>query len=188
MKNIVIFGAPGAGKGTQCKLLSEKLGLIHISTGDLIRKEISEKSDIGIKAETIISKGLLLDDATVSSIFLNALKKHLNSPGFLFDGYPRTVKQAEILEEILKDLGLEITIFIEITLSSDEAVKRLLKRAEIEGRIDDNPETVRSRFEEYNRKTAPVRDHYIKKGIYKNIEGTGKIGDINSLIVKLISN
>ena len=83
---------------------------------------------------------------------------------------------------------MEITIFIEITLSSDEAVKRLLKRAEIEGRIDDNPETVRSRFEEYNRKTAPVRDHYIKKGIYKNIEGTGKIEDINSLIIKLISN
>jgi adenylate kinase len=186
MKNIVIFGAPGAGKGTQCKILSEKLGLIHISTGDLIRKEISEKSEVGIKAEAIISKGLLLDDATVSSIFLNALKKHLNSPGFLFDGYPRTVKQAEILEKILKDLGLEITIFVEITLSAEEAVKRLLKRAEIEGRIDDNPETVRARFEEYNRKTAPVRDHYIRKGIYKNIEGTGKIEDINGLIIEII--
>jgi len=186
MKNIVIFGAPGAGKGTQCKLLSEKLGLIHISTGDLIRKEISEKSDIGIKAETIISKGLLLDDATVSSIFLNALKKHLNSPGFLFDGYPRTVKQAEILEEILKDLNMEVNLFIELTLSPDEAVKRLLKRAEIEGRSDDNPETVRARFEEYNRKTAPVRNHYIKKGIYKGIEGVGKIEDINGLIVKII--
>jgi len=188
MKNIVIFGAPGAGKGTQCKMLSEKLGLIHISTGDLIRKEIAEESEVGIKAREIISKGLLLDDTTVSEIFINALKKHLNSPGFLFDGYPRTVKQAEILEEILKDLNMEVNLFIELTLSPDEAVKRLLKRAEIEGRIDDNPETVRSRFEEYNRKTAPVRDHYIRKGIYKNIEGTGKIEDINSLIVKLILN
>lgn len=186
MKNIVIFGAPGAGKGTQCKILSEKLGLIHISTGDLIRKEIAEKSAVGIKAETLISKGLLLDDTTVSEIFIHALKKHLNSPGFLFDGYPRTVKQAEILEDILKELGLEITIFIELTLSPDEAVKRLLKRAEIEGRIDDNPETVRARFEEYNRKTAPVRDHYIRKGIYKGIEGVGKIEEINGLITAII--
>ncbi|MGI6394848.1 MAG: adenylate kinase [bacterium] len=179
MVNSIIFGAPGAGKGTQCKMLSESLGLIHISTGVLIREEIAKGSEIGIRAKLIIEKGFLLDDETVSKIFLNSLKRHPDSPGFLFDGFPRTAKQTVMLENILNDLNMELNFFIELTLPTDEAVKRLLKRAEIEGRSDDNLKTVKARFEEYNEKTAPVKDYYVKKGIYRSVDGAGKAEEVN---------
>lgn len=186
MINIIISGAPGAGKGTQCKLLSERLGLIHISTGDLIRNEIALATPLGIKAEKIISQGLLLDDITISEVFSNELKRHSGSAGFLFDGYPRTVNQAVILDNMFMEMRLKLNGFINLVLHFDEAVKRIMKRSALEGRVDDNLETVRSRLDEYTAKTAPVREYYIEKGISYDIEGVGNVEEINQKIVKTI--
>lgn len=187
MINVIIFGMPGAGKGTQCSLISERLGLTHISTGDLVRKEIADKTVVGIEAESIINKGLLLDDTIISKIFLNELKKHENGKGFLFDGYPRTVKQAQMLYDMLKELNLKPNLFIEIVLPVETAVKRILKRAEIEGRSDDREETVVARINEYNKKTSPVKDYFIQKGIYNSVEGVGTVEEINKMITTLIT-
>jgi adenylate kinase len=184
--NVIIFGMPGAGKGTQCSLISERIGLVHISTGDLIRKEISEKTEIGKEAESIINKGLLLDDSIISKIFLNEFKKHEKGKGFLFDGYPRTVKQAQMLNDMLNELNLKPNLFIEIVLPVEVAVKRILKRAQIEGRSDDREETVVARIAEYNKKTSPVKDYFIEKGIYNSVEGIGSVEEINNRITNII--
>lgn len=185
--NIAIFGVPGAGKGTQCKLLSERLDLVHISTGDLIRNEIAERSETGIKAEKIINSGKLLDDGTVFEMFSKKLHASQNRKGVLFDGFPRTLKQAEMLDELLKSMGTELHRFIDIVLSEEESVERILKRAAIEGRADDNPETVRSRFQEYNLKTAPISGHYSKMGISVSIEGNGSVEEVYNRIVKALN-
>ncbi len=181
--NIVIFGVPGAGKGTQCKLLSERLGLVHISTGDLIRSEIAEKSEIGIKAENIINSGKLLDDITVFEIFSKKLHNSLQKRGVLFDGFPRTLKQAEMLDDLLVSMNMKLDHFIELMLTENESVSRILKRASIEGRTDDNPETVKSRFQEYTLKTAPIAGYYRKKGIGFSINGTGTVEEVYNRIV-----
>lgn len=186
MINVIIFGAPGVGKGTQCAMLSEKLQLVHISTGDLIRKEIAEKTPVGVKAEEIINQGLLLDDLTISSIFSNELKRHPKSKGFLFDGYPRTVNQAEILDAMLAKMNLKLNGFINLVLPVEESIKRILKRAEIEGRGDDTPEVLRSRLDEYSMKTAPVAEYYLRKGISYDIDGTGDVAEINKTIIRTI--
>lgn len=186
MINIVIFGVPGAGKGTQCKLLSERLGLVHISTGDLIRAEIAERSDVGIKAENIINSGKLLDDITVFEIFSKKLRNSLQKKGILFDGFPRTIKQAEMLDDLLTSMKMKVDHFIELALTENESVSRILKRASIEGRADDNPETVKSRFQEYTLKTAPIAGHYKKKNISMSIDGSGTVEDVYDRIVKAL--
>lgn len=188
MINIALFGVPGAGKGTQAQLLKEHFSLCHISTGELIRQEIRGGTELGKKAKAIIDRGELLDDAIISDMFKSELKKNIGGNGFLFDGYPRTLKQAEIFDNMLKELGLKLDCMVEILLSEEESTKRILKRAEIEGRSDDNPETVKARFEEYRGKTAPIADHYKKQGLYKSVDGFGKIEDIQKKIVEIIEN
>lgn len=188
MINIAIFGVPGAGKGTQCKLLSQRLDLVHISTGDLIRAEIAERSDVGIKAEKIINSGRLLDDATVFEMFSNKLSTSLKmgKKGALFDGFPRTIKQAEMLDELLSSMRMKLDLFIDIVLTEKESTDRILKRSAIEGRTDDNPETVKSRFQEYNLKTVPISGHYKKKNVSISIDGSGSVEDVYNRIVKAI--
>lgn len=185
--NIAIFGVPGAGKGTQCKLLSLRLNLEHISTGDLIRNEIAMKSETGIKAEKIINSGKLLDDETVFEMFSKKLHASFDRNGILFDGFPRTLNQAEMLDNLLKSVGTELHRFVDIILSEEESVERILKRAAIEGRADDNPETVRSRFMEYNLKTAPISGYYRNHGISVSIDGSGSVEEVYGRIVKAIN-
>jgi adenylate kinase len=187
MINIALFGVPGAGKGTQSKLLSEKLGLIHISTGEIIRREIEAGTDCGKKAEEIIARGELLADEIIFNMFENELKRLMNPAGFLFDGFPRTVKQAELLNEHLSMLNLKLNTLIELLISEEESLRRLMKRAEIEGRIDDDPEVIRERFRQYKSKTAPIADYYKKKNLYIGIDGLRSIEDINQEIIENIN-
>lgn len=186
MINIAIFGVPGAGKGTQCKLLSSKLDLVHISTGDLIRKEISDKTTIGIEIQKIINAGILVSDSIVSEMFGKKMRNSLKSNGFLLDGFPRTLEQARMLNEIFASLNLKLDAFVELILTEKESTERILKRAEIEGRLDDNPETLKSRFKEYESKTAPIADYYKKKGLFTSVDGTGTIEEVFERILKVI--
>jgi len=188
MINISLFGVPGAGKGTQAKLLSEKLNLVHISTGDIIRKEIRKKSPVGMEAEEIINKGMLLDDYIISRMFRNEIERIKNPAGILIDGFPRTVVQAELLDDILSSFNYRLDALIELVISEEESIERLLKRAEVEGRTDDNRETIKNRFTEYRSKTAPVTDYYNKRGLYFGIDGNGDIKDINLCILEVIKS
>ncbi|MBR6243988.1 adenylate kinase [bacterium] len=188
MLNIALFGVPGAGKGTQAKLLAERYHLSHISTGELIRNEIKNGTELGKKAKAIIDRGELLDDAIISDMFKSELKRLMNTPGLLFDGYPRTLKQAEIFDAMLKELGLKLDCMLELSLSEEESTARILKRAEIEGRSDDNLQTVKARFDEYRSKTAPIADHYKAAGLYKCLDGTGTIDDVQKRIVAVLED
>lgn len=186
MINIALFGVPGAGKGTQAKLLSQELDIVHISTGEIIREEIEKRSPVGIEAEEIINKGELLDDYIISRMFRNEIERITPRAGLLIDGYPRTIVQAELLEEIFNNFGYKLDALIELVITEEVSVDRLLKRAEIEGRSDDNPETMKKRFEEYRSKTAPITDYYNRKGIYFGIDGIGTIKEINNRILEVI--
>jgi len=187
MINIALFGVPGAGKGTQSKLLSEKLGLIHISTGEIIRREIQSGTDCGKKAKEIITRGELLADDIIFKMFEKELQRLMNPAGFLFDGFPRTVKQAKLFNDLLSTLNLKLDALMELLISEEESLKRLMKRAEIEGRLDDNPEVIRERFRQYKSKTAPIADYYKKKNLYIRIDGLRSIEEINQEIVENIN-
>ncbi len=188
MINIALFGVPGAGKGTQSKLLSDKMGFVHISTGDIIRREIEAGTECGKKAEEVISKGELLADKIIFEMFRKELERLMNPSGFLFDGFPRTVKQAQMLDELLSSLDMKLNALMELLISEEESLARLLKRAEIEGRVDDNPEIIRERFRQYKSKTAPIADYYMKKDLYVGIDGLRSIDEINQEIVSHISS
>jgi len=187
MINIALFGVPGAGKGTQSKLLSKKLGLVHISTGEIIRREIQAETDCGKKAQEIIARGELLADDIIFKMFEKELQRLMNPAGFLFDGFPRTVEQAEFLSDLLSKLNLKLDALMELLISEEESLKRLMKRAKIENRLDDDPEAIRERFRQYELKTAPIANYYKKKNIYIVIDGFRSIDEINQEIVENIN-
>jgi adenylate kinase len=187
MLNIVLFGAPGAGKGTQAAFITEKYNLGHISTGDIIRAEIKAESPTGLRAKSIVEAGgLLSDDIVVQLIESHIEKNRTNYKGFLFDGFPRTVGQCRALTEMMSKLNTEITALISLEVPEEELVARLLKRAEIEGRKDDTPEVIRNRFTEYNAKTLPVIDYYKEADKVISINGTGGIKEITEQIITKI--
>lgn len=188
MRNIALFGVPGAGKGTQSKLLSEKMGFVHISTGEIIRREIEAGTNCGRKAGEIISKGELLADEIIFEMFRKELEELMNPTGFLFDGFPRTVKQAEMLDKLLSSLNMKLNALMVLLISEEESLTRLMKRAEIEGRVDDDPEIIRERFRQYKSKTAPIAEYYKKKGLYIGIDGLRSIDEINKEIVSHIQS
>ena len=187
MLNIIICGAPGSGKGTQSDLIVEKYTLKHLSTGDLLREEIAKKSDLGVEAESYISKGNLVPDKMILDILSNAIDEQTkNSKGIILDGFPRNVAQAEALEALMMKLNKEITILIDLNVDHQELISRLLKRGETSGRCDDNMETIRKRLEVYHNKTAPVSDFYRNKNKYASIDGMGTVDEIFSRISAVI--
>ncbi len=188
MISVSLFGVPGAGKGTQATILSKELDLTHISTGDLIRSEIKRKTPVGIEAQEIINSGKLLDDYIISRMFRNELERIKNFSGLLIDGYPRTIVQAELLDEILSGFNLKMDALIEIVISEEVSIERLLKRADTEGRSDDNYETIKKRFDEYRSKTAPVTEFYSREGIYFAVDGIGGIKEVNNRILEVIKS
>ena len=188
MINVVIFGPPGAGKGTQSKKIIEKYGLKHISTGELLRAEIASGSELGERIKAIIDKGKLISDELITDILTNELENLGDVPGVIFDGYPRTVNQAEILDRILADWGTEVSVMIDLEVEEEELVKRLLKRAEIMGRSDDTIDVIKKRLQVYHKKTEPVIDYYKKTGKYKGIEGSGTIDEIFARIDKVLQD
>jgi adenylate kinase len=179
MFNLILFGPPGVGKGTQSNRLIEKYGWIHLSTGDLLRAEISKQTPLGIEAKHFIDKGQLVPDEVVIGMIGSALDANPHSKGFLFDGFPRTVAQAEALDKLLTLKRSAINLVLALQVSEEELVHRLLNRGKTSGRSDDSDENViRARIREYENKTAAVADYYASFGKVAHIPGEGSIEDI----------
>ncbi|MDR2890330.1 MAG: adenylate kinase [Alistipes sp.] len=179
MINIVLFGAPGAGKGTQATRLAQKYNLNHISTGDIIRAEIRGETPLGLKVKEAISRGELAPDQVVIEIIENYVRTHRDVDGNIFDGFPRTTPQAEAFDEILAGNGLRIDMMLELVVPEEELVKRILLRGAESGRADDADENViRNRIDVYNAQTAPVAEYYRTQGKYTAIPGSGPVDDI----------
>ncbi|WP_439880205.1 adenylate kinase [Pontibacter sp. MBLB2868] len=179
MLNIVLFGPPGAGKGTQSQKLIDKYNLIHLSTGDLLRSEIAAGTELGLEAKKLMDNGILVPDEVVIGMIENKVKEHRHAAGFIFDGFPRTVPQAQGLDKLLQDNGTEISCMIALRVDDEELTKRLLLRGQTSGRPDDqNEELIRKRVQEYNTKTRPVADYYAGQSKYCAVEGIGEIEDI----------
>ncbi|RFZ82254.1 adenylate kinase [Mucilaginibacter terrenus] len=189
MLNLVLFGPPGAGKGTQSQKLIEKFGLIHLSTGDLLRNEISQGTELGLEAKKLMDDGKLVPDAVVIGMISNKLEANKDAKGFIFDGFPRTVAQAEALDSLLESKNSSISGMIALEVTDDELEHRLLLRGESSGRPDDaNPEVIRKRIKEYNDKTAPVAGFYKNQSKFESINGIGTIDEIFDQIVSIISS
>jgi len=188
MLNLIIFGPPGAGKGTQSTKLIDHYGLIHLSTGDLLRKEVESGSPLGMKAKEIMDTGQYVSDEIVIGIIENKIKHNQSAKGFIFDGFPRTLAQAKALDELLAKNNLSTDAIIVLEVDADELVGRLLKRAELEGRTDDNEETIRTRFDNYLTKTLPLIDYYKTSGKVILINGIGSVEDIFQNIVSSLQS
>ena len=179
MLNLVLFGPPGAGKGTQSQKLIDKYNLVHLSTGDLLRSEIAAGTELGLKAKALMDQGILVPDEVVIGMIDNKLKENKNAGGFIFDGFPRTVPQAEGLDRLMAENGTEITCMIALEVDEEELTKRLLLRGKSSGRPDDqNEELIRKRVQEYNNKTTPVANYYEKQGKFFSVHGIGEIEEI----------
>ena len=187
MFNIILFGPPGSGKGTQSTKLIEKYGLKHLSTGDLLRSEIAQQTPLGLEAKNFIDKGQLVPDEVVIGMISTALETHPDVPGFLFDGFPRTATQAEALDKLLQLKKTSIAVMLALDVSEEELVKRLLKRGESSGRSDDTNESViRSRIEEYETKTRAVADYFNQFSKVVHLKGEGGIDEIfNSICAEI---
>lgn len=186
MLNIIIFGAPGSGKGTQSLKLIEKYGLKHISTGDLLRSEIKAGTDLGRLAESYMSQGKLVPDEIVIGMIENLIKEHPDARGFIFDGFPRTLAQGKALYEVLEQNGQDLSVVLSLEVEDKELVERLLKRGEISGRSDDNRETIEARLQVYYDQTAPLKDYYQGKRKLEKIKGQGSIEDIFASIERVV--
>ncbi len=189
MQNIVLFGPPGAGKGTQSEYIIEKYGLLHLSTGDLLRAEIKEGTALGLQAKQNIDKGELVPDAVVIGMIENKVKSNPDAKGFIFDGFPRTVAQAEALDKLLVANNTAISGMVALEVEDEELVKRLLNRGKTSGRADDQDEaTIQNRISVYNKETKPVADYYNAQGKFKSINGIGSIEEIFGRIVEAIAS
>lgn len=187
MLNIVLFGAPGAGKGTQSQKLIEKYKLTHISTGDLFRMHLSNGTDLGKLARTYMDKGHLVPDTVVIDMVRDKIESEKNSAGFIFDGFPRTVPQAEALDAMLAELSMRIGCMLALDVPEEELKRRLAERGKISGRTDDqDPEKINTRIQVYRDETLPVAEYYKKQGKFIPIEGVGSIDDIFGVISKKI--
>lgn len=179
MLNIVLFGPPGAGKGTQSQNLISKYGLVHLSTGDLLRTEIARGTELGVKAKDIMDRGILVSDDIVIGMIENKLDANPSANGFIFDGFPRTKAQAEALDDLLQKKGTAISCMIALEVDEAELTRRLLERGKDSGRADDRDEaTIRNRINEYNNKTLPLKEYYSAEGKFHSINGVGSVNDI----------
>jgi adenylate kinase len=185
MLNIVLFGPPGAGKGTQSQNLINKYGLVHLSTGDLLRTEIARGTELGVKAKEIMDRGILVSDDIVIGMIENKLDANPSANGFIFDGFPRTKAQAEALDDLLQKKGTAISCMIALEVDEAELTRRLLDRGKDSGRADDRDEaTIKNRINEYNNKTLPLKDYYSAEGKFHSIDGVGNVNDIFNEIQK----
>ncbi|HLL44041.1 MAG TPA: adenylate kinase [Segetibacter sp.] len=179
MFNIILFGPPGSGKGTQSERLVLKYDLIHLSTGDILRSEIAGQTPLGLEAKNFMDKGQLVPDEVVIGMISSALEKKPQAKGFLFDGFPRTEAQAEALDKLLKLKQTEIGIVLALLVSEEELVQRLLNRGQTSGRIDDNNvDVIRARIIEYHKKTFAVADYYRKFNKVFDVSGEGSVDEI----------
>lgn len=179
MLNLVLFGAPGSGKGTQSAKLIDNYGLHHISTGEVLRDHIKRETDLGKIAKKYIDEGQLIPDELMINILDDVLEKEAKGKkGVIFDGFPRTIPQAEALNELLKKRGTDLHAVVGLEVPEEELVERMLNRGKETGRADDNLETIKKRLDVYHKQTSPLRDHYKKQNKYLQINGSGNVDDI----------
>jgi len=186
MLNIVIFGAPGAGKGTQSDFIIKEFGLAHISTGNVLREEVKSQTPLGKIAAGYIEKGQLVPDELIIDMLAKALDEKQDAKGVIFDGFPRTVRQAEALKKMLNERGTDVALMLNLQVDNDELTRRMLARGKASGRTDDNPQTIKARLEVYHSQTAPLADYYQKEGKHHAIDGTGTTAAIFERIKKAI--
>ncbi|OAB80591.1 adenylate kinase [Cochleicola gelatinilyticus] len=189
MKNIVLFGPPGAGKGTQAEVLKEKYQLIHLSTGDMFRYNIKNETELGKLAKSYTSKGHLVPDSVTNDMLKAEVERHLkkNPNGFIFDGYPRTKAQAEVLGSFLEEKNTKVDAMVALEVDDEILVQRLLERGKTSGRPDDaNEEVIRERIAEYYRKTDILKDYYMAEDKYYGVDGVGEIDAITARLSKVI--
>ncbi len=181
MLNIVLFGAPGAGKGTQAALLAEKHHLIHLSTGEMLRQEIAAHTELGQIAQRHIDKGELVSDELVVDMIRSQIDKHPNAKGFIFDGFPRTIAQAKALDRLLEEKEMQVIAMVALDVETEELIERLLKRGTASGRADDKSlDIIRNRIDIYHQQTEPLIEYYQAQKKYQPINGKGNIEDIFS--------
>lgn len=179
MLNLILFGPPGSGKGTQAESLITKYGLFHISTGDMFRYELSNNTELGVLAKSYMSKGQLVPDEVTISMLRKRVEDNPDVKGFIFDGFPRTAPQAKALDDLLAERGESISALVELVVEDEEIVQRILKRGEVSGRADDkDPAIIRNRIEVYCSETAPVADYYAQFGKSHKVQGVGSIEEI----------
>lgn len=183
---IVLLGAPGSGKGTQAALLKERLGLPHISTGDLLRTQVSAGTELGIQAKAVMDRGELVSDEIMLGMLRDRLSEDDVAGGFILDGYPRNLAQARALDQLLEELKQPVDEAIQIDIEADVIVERIARRAEVEDRTDDASETVRKRLEVYEEQTAPVVDYYAEQNKLSQVYGVGSVEEINQRILSLL--
>lgn len=186
MKNIVIFGAPGSGKGTQSDLLIQKYGFKHISTGDVLRSEIKAGTQLGHTANEYISQGQLIPDSLMIQILASTYDSLCPCEGLIFDGFPRTIPQAEALKEMLAERGTAVSAMLELSVPDEELMTRLIERGKTSGRADDNAETIAARLKVYHTQTKPLADWYEAEGLRHAVCGTGSLEDINAALCAVI--
>jgi adenylate kinase len=189
MLNLILFGPPGSGKGTQAANMIEKYGLLHISTGDLFRYEMGNKTPLGIKAQEYMSKGELVPDEITIGMLKNKVNANPEVSGIIFDGFPRTIAQAQALDTFLNEKNTSVTLLVALDVPDDELVQRILLRGKTSGRNDDNDESIiRNRIKVYNEDTAPIFDYYAQSGKSQKIQGVGSIDEIFDKITSVIEH
>ena len=186
MLNIVIFGAPGSGKGTQSEKIVEKYGINHISTGDVLRAEMKNGTELGKTAKGYIDQGQLIPDELMIDILASVFDSFKDSKGVIFDGFPRTIAQAEALKKMLAERGQDVSVMVDLEVPEDELMVRLIKRGKDSGRADDNEETIKKRLHVYHSQTAPLIDWYKNEGKYQHIHGLGTMDAIFADIVAAV--
>ena len=189
MINLILFGKPGSGKGTQAEFVKSKYDLIHISTGDVFRYNISKQTDLGILAKSFMEKGDLVPDNVTIKMLEAEVNKSPDANGFIFDGFPRTTIQAEMLDEFLQTKDLSISMTIALEVDEDILIERLINRGKESGRVDDQDKSkIQNRFEEYNKKTSTLIDYYKNQKKFYTVQGLGKINEITQRIYNLIDS
>jgi len=186
MLNIVIFGAPGCGKGTQSELIIEKYQLYHISTGNVLRTEMEKQTELGKLAQEYVQKGNLVPDDLIIKMLADILKSNPDEKGFIFDGFPRTLPQGEALDQLLRDADKSITAVLNLDVEEEMLIDRLVKRGEIQGRSDDTPETIRKRLEVYKAQTKPLIAYYKKQGKLFTVKGNKPVEDVFENIKEIL--
>jgi len=183
---LLLIGPPGAGKGTQAALLSQHFGIPAISTGDIFRYNVKNQTPLGVEAKGFMDRGEYVPDSLTNSLVRDRLSHDDALGGFLLDGYPRTIDQVHELDSILSDAGKRLDVVVQLTADSEELVRRLAHRAEVEGRADDTPDVIRRRLEVYESQTAPLIDVYAARGVVAMIDGLGEIADVTARIVEAL--
>lgn len=186
MINLILFGAPGSGKGTQSANLVQRYQLMHVSTGDILRAEIKAETELGLKAKTLIEAGHLVPDEVIIAMMEDLVASHPDVKGFVFDGFLRTVAQAQALDLLLKRHQTKVSAMLELSVPDEMVIERLLLRKEKEGRSDDNIETINHRLKVYRTQTAPVSEYYAQQGNLHLVDGTGRVEEISERLYQII--